>query len=110
MLHSIREGAVALDRTGRIRLLNDEAQRLLGLGPDAAGRPIDDVLSRGRTADVLAGRVVGDDLLTPAVTDHRPAAATTSPAFPGPATPPPPRSARGPRSPHAWRRRVARVM
>ncbi|MGW5274785.1 ATP-binding protein [Streptomyces sp. NPDC004044] len=64
MLHSIREGVVALDRTGRIRLLNDEAQRLLGLGPDAAGRPLDAVLGRGRTADVLAGRVVGDDLLT----------------------------------------------
>ncbi|MEE1790378.1 sensor histidine kinase [Streptomyces sp. BE308] len=64
MLHSIREGVVALDRTGRVRLLNDEAQRLLGLGPDAAGRPLDEVLGSGRTADVLAGRVVGDDLLT----------------------------------------------
>ncbi|MFJ1547147.1 ATP-binding protein [Streptomyces sp. NPDC088246] len=64
MLHGIREGVVALDRTGRIRLLNDEAQRLLGLGPDAAGRPLDAVLGEGRTADVLAGRVVGDDLLT----------------------------------------------
>ncbi|MFD9599742.1 sensor histidine kinase [Streptomyces sp. NBC_01224] len=64
MLHSIREGVVALDRTGHIRLLNDEAQRLLGLGPDAAGRPLDAVLGEGRTADVLAGRVVGDDLLT----------------------------------------------
>ncbi|WP_326768278.1 sensor histidine kinase [Streptomyces sp. NBC_01591] len=63
MLHGIREGVVALDRTGRIRLLNDEAQRLLGLGPDAAGRPLDTVLA-GRTADVLAGRVLGDDLLT----------------------------------------------
>ncbi|MEU8674936.1 sensor histidine kinase [Streptomyces sp. NPDC048560] len=64
MLHSIREGVVALDRAGRIRLLNDEAQRLLGLGPDAAGRPLDEALGEGRTADVLAGRVVGDDLLT----------------------------------------------
>ncbi|MFF2964190.1 ATP-binding protein [Streptomyces sp. NPDC057963] len=64
MLHSIREGVVALDRNGRVRLLNDEAQRLLGLGPDAAGRPLDTVLGEGRTADVLAGRVVGDDLLT----------------------------------------------
>ncbi|MFE7352119.1 ATP-binding protein [Streptomyces sp. NPDC057543] len=64
MLHSIREGVVALDGHGRIRLVNDEAQRLLGLGPDAAGRPLDTVLGEGRTADVLAGRVVGDDLLT----------------------------------------------
>lgn len=63
MLHSIREGVVALDGTGRIRLLNDEAQRLLGLGPEAAGRPLAEVLDGGRTADVLAGRVVGDDLL-----------------------------------------------
>ncbi|MFD9540469.1 ATP-binding protein [Streptomyces sp. NPDC060022] len=64
MLHSIREGVVALDRTGRIRLLNDEAQRLLGLGPDAAGRLLDEALGAGRTADVLAGRVVGHDLVT----------------------------------------------
>lgn len=64
MLHSIREGVVALDRTGCIRLLNDEAQRLLGIGPDAAGRPLDEALGGGRTTDVLAGRVVGDDLVT----------------------------------------------
>ncbi|MFF2406906.1 ATP-binding protein [Streptomyces sp. NPDC058092] len=64
MLHSIREGVVALDVHGRIRLMNDEAQRLLGLGPETAGRPLDTVLGEGRTADVLAGRVLGDDLLT----------------------------------------------
>ncbi|MER5554909.1 sensor histidine kinase [Streptomyces sp. NPDC002793] len=64
MLHSIREGVVALDRTGRIRLLNDEAQRLLGLGPDAAGKRLDEALGEGRTTEVLAGRVVGDDLVT----------------------------------------------
>ncbi|MFD5872584.1 ATP-binding protein [Streptomyces sp. NPDC060322] len=64
MLHSIREGVVALDRSGRIRLLNDEAQRLLGLGPGAAGQRLDEALGTGRTTDVLAGRVVGDDLVT----------------------------------------------
>ncbi|MET9519163.1 sensor histidine kinase [Streptomyces sp. NPDC002994] len=64
MLHGIREGVVALDAAGRIRLMNDEAQRLLGLGPQATGQPLDDVLGEGRTADVLAGRVTGDDLLT----------------------------------------------
>ena len=64
MLHGIREGVVALDRTGRVRLLNDEAQRLLGLGAEAIGQPLDDVLGPGRTTDVLAGRVIGTDLLT----------------------------------------------
>ncbi|MGP4085951.1 sensor histidine kinase [Streptomyces sp. KR55] len=64
MLHGIREGVVALDRTGRIRLLNDEAQRLLGIGNQAVGRSPDEALGAGRTADVLAGRVMGTDLLT----------------------------------------------
>ncbi|MCX4488045.1 sensor histidine kinase [Streptomyces anulatus] len=63
MLHGIREGVVALDGSGRVRLLNDEAQRLLGVGPETAGRTLEEVLGDGRTADVLAGRVVGDDLL-----------------------------------------------
>ncbi|MFJ7068354.1 ATP-binding protein [Streptomyces sp. NPDC101115] len=64
MLHGIREGVVALDGTGRIRLMNDEAQRLLGLGPEATGRPLEEVLGAGRTTDVLAGRATGEDLVT----------------------------------------------
>ncbi|MFH8453326.1 ATP-binding protein [Streptomyces fungicidicus] len=64
MLHGIREGVVALDRAGRVRLLNDEAQRLLGIGEEAVGRSPDDALGEGRTSDVLAGRVTGTDLLT----------------------------------------------
>ncbi|MBD0838158.1 sensor histidine kinase [Streptomyces sp. TRM68416] len=64
MLHGIREGVVALDRTGRIRLLNDEARRLLGIGDEAVGRSLDEALGAGRTTDVLAGRVTGTDLLT----------------------------------------------
>ncbi|KAF4409450.1 ATP-binding protein [Streptomyces lycii] len=64
MLHGIREGVVALDGRGRVRLVNDEAQRLLGLGHRATGLPLEDVLGRGRTADVLSGRVTGEDLLT----------------------------------------------
>ncbi|MFF3850405.1 ATP-binding protein [Streptomyces sp. NPDC002328] len=63
MLHGIREGVVALDRAGRVRLLNDEAQRLLGIGEEAVGRSPDEALGEGRTADVLAGRVTGTDLL-----------------------------------------------
>ncbi|MEV6792279.1 sensor histidine kinase [Streptomyces sp. NPDC051320] len=64
MLHGIREGVVALDRGDRIRLMNDEAQRLLNLGPQAIGLPLAEALGEGRIADVLAGRVTGDDLLT----------------------------------------------
>ncbi|MFF5481814.1 ATP-binding protein [Streptomyces sp. NPDC012935] len=64
MLHGIREGVVALDRGGRIRLLNDEARRLLGIGDEAVGRSLDEALGAGRTTDVLAGRVTGTDLLT----------------------------------------------
>ncbi|GHH95811.1 sensor histidine kinase [Streptomyces capillispiralis] len=64
MLHGIREGVVALDRGGRIRLLNDEAQRLLGIGEETVGRSPDEALGAGRTSDVLAGRVTGTDLLT----------------------------------------------
>ncbi|MER6460953.1 ATP-binding protein [Streptomyces sp. NPDC001288] len=69
MLHGIREGVVALDRGGRIRLLNDEARRLLGIGDEAVGRSPDEALGEGRTTDVLAGRATGTDLLT--VRGHR---------------------------------------
>lgn len=69
MLHGIREGVVALDRGGRIRLLNDEARRLLGIGDEAVGLAPDEALGEGRTTDVLAGRVTGTDLLT--VRGHR---------------------------------------
>ncbi|MFD9863146.1 sensor histidine kinase [Streptomyces alboflavus] len=64
MLHGIREGVVALDRGGRIRLLNDEAQRLLGLGAEAIGESLEAALGEGRTTDVLSGHVSGTDLLT----------------------------------------------
>ncbi|MFD0495276.1 MULTISPECIES: ATP-binding protein [Streptomyces violaceusniger group] len=64
MLHGIREGVVALDAHGRIRLINDEAQRLLDLRPEDTGQHLEAVLSPGRTTDVLSGRVTGADLLT----------------------------------------------
>ncbi|MBA0051984.1 sensor histidine kinase [Streptomyces sp. AJS327] len=64
MLHGIHEGIVALDARGRIRLVNDEAQRLLELGPEAQGLTADEALGPGRTTDVLTGRATGRDLLT----------------------------------------------
>ncbi|MET9293506.1 sensor histidine kinase [Streptomyces sp. NPDC003077] len=63
MLHGIREGFLALDDRGRIRLMNDEAQRLLDLRPEDTGRPVEAALPAGRTRDVLTGRVRGADLL-----------------------------------------------
>ncbi|MFB7665554.1 ATP-binding protein [Kitasatospora sp. NPDC056138] len=69
MLHGIREGMVALDARGRIRLANDEAVRLLALPEECTGRPIDEVLPPGRLAEVLTGRTEGADL--PAVRDDR---------------------------------------
>ncbi|GJF31109.1 histidine kinase [Kitasatospora sp. NE20-6] len=69
MLHGIREGVVALDGSGRVRLANDEALRLLALPEDCRGRTVDDLLPPGRLADVLSGRIEGPDL--PAVRDDR---------------------------------------
>ena len=43
LLHSIREGVVAVNTDGVITLLNDSAQELLGVGGDAVGRRIDSV-------------------------------------------------------------------
>ncbi len=64
MLHAIREGVIALDERDRVRLVNDEAARLLALDDDAEGRALNDVLPPGRPRDVLAGLVTGRDLLT----------------------------------------------
>ncbi|NGO70986.1 sensor histidine kinase [Streptomyces boncukensis] len=63
MLHGIREGVVALDAHGRVRLVNDEARRLLDLRPEHTGVPLEEALGPGRTTEVLAGRVPGSDLL-----------------------------------------------
>ena len=61
MLHGIREGAIATDRSGRITVLNDEAERLLGLDSSALGRFIDEVVPAGRLREVLLGKVEGPD-------------------------------------------------
>lgn len=44
LLHSVRDGVVAVDTQGRVGLINDEASRLLGIDPDVVGRPISEVL------------------------------------------------------------------
>jgi two-component system, CitB family, sensor kinase len=61
MLHGIREGSITVDQLGRITLINDEAQRLLGLGAEHVGSFLADVVPAGRVRDVLTGRVDGQD-------------------------------------------------
>jgi two-component system, CitB family, sensor kinase len=62
-LRGIREGVVAVDPRGRVRVVNDEGWRLLQLPREAIGRPVDEIVDDARLADVLTGRRVGHDLL-----------------------------------------------
>lgn len=60
-LHGIREGVIAIDETGAVSVVNDEAQRLLRLTSSALGKQLDDVLPPGRLRDVLCGGGEGRD-------------------------------------------------
>lgn len=40
VLHAVREGLLLVDTGGRVQLLNEEAERLLGLDGSAVGRPV----------------------------------------------------------------------
>jgi len=57
ILATLREGVVAIDETGAVRLANPAARRALELPDDEplAGRPITDVFPRAAMLDVLAG-------------------------------------------------------
>ncbi|MEU6117499.1 SpoIIE family protein phosphatase [Streptomyces sp. NPDC047117] len=63
VLHSVREGVLVLDGEGRLLLANDEAQRLLGLPPDAERRHVTDLGLATGTAELLAsGRTATDEV------------------------------------------------
>jgi two-component system CitB family sensor kinase len=62
-LRGIREGVVVVDKRRRVRVVNDEAARLLDLPGDAIGRTVDEVIVDERLAAVLAGRLTGSDLV-----------------------------------------------
>ena len=61
MLHGVREGAVTVDTGGRITMVNDEAQRLLGVDRSAVGKRLSAVLPAGRVQEVLTGETGGLD-------------------------------------------------
>ncbi|MDT7706522.1 MAG: two-component system, CitB family, sensor kinase [Pseudonocardiales bacterium] len=52
-LHGIREGVVAVDPSGRLSLMNDQAHQLLGTSPADRGRAVEDVLPDGDLRDLL---------------------------------------------------------
>ncbi|MGH3412075.1 MAG: ATP-binding protein [Marmoricola sp.] len=61
MLHGVREGVVALDRAGRVRLMNDEARSLLDLYGDVVGSDVEELVPPGRLREVITGAVVAED-------------------------------------------------
>jgi len=63
VLHSVREGLLLLDRSGALRLANEEARRLLALPDDAMGRRIDSLgLPAALGTALAAGRERCDEL------------------------------------------------
>ncbi|MEU0371371.1 SpoIIE family protein phosphatase [Streptomyces sp. NPDC006283] len=64
VLHAVREGVLIIGEDGRLRLVNDEARRLLQLSADAEGRPVTEVGLDPATAELLgSGRTVSDEVL-----------------------------------------------
>ncbi|MEY9893075.1 two-component system CitB family sensor kinase [Catenulispora sp. MAP5-51] len=62
VLHGIREGMIAFDRSGRVTMVNDEARRLLGLPMfGGVGGHLEDVVPAGRLQDLLSGEIEGKD-------------------------------------------------
>jgi two-component system CitB family sensor kinase len=63
VLHAMREGLLVFDRKRKLLLVNDEGARLLGLGPDAEGRPAAGLGAPGSLGELLAsGRDAQDEL------------------------------------------------
>ena len=54
VLHSVREGVIAVDEENRITLINSEARRLLRVAEQVEGRRVTDVLPASRLPEVVA--------------------------------------------------------
>lgn len=63
LLHSIREGVVAVDNGGRVTIMNDGARALLGVEGDPIGRPVGDLDLDPDLAAVLTGDAETPDAL-----------------------------------------------
>ncbi len=62
-LYGIREGVVGLDDAGKVRFVNDEARRLLGLPHRCLRRPLAVLVPGGRLREFVAGGMAGEDLM-----------------------------------------------
>ncbi|MCV7254494.1 Spo0B domain-containing protein [Mycobacterium hackensackense] len=63
LLHSIREGVVAVNPDGVVTVLNDSAQELLGLGAEAVGRRVDELGLERAVVDFLMSGEEGRDVI-----------------------------------------------
>ncbi|MFG1932005.1 ATP-binding protein [Mycobacterium sp. NPDC048908] len=63
LLHSIREGVVAVNNEGVVTLLNDSAQDLLGVSPSAVGRRVDSVGLEPAVVEFLLSGEDGRDVV-----------------------------------------------
>ncbi|MEP7091498.1 MAG: sensor histidine kinase [Nocardioidaceae bacterium] len=63
VLHAVREGLLLVDTEGRVQLVNEEAERLLGLDATCLARPLADVgLPESLTRAVLAVDAGADEI------------------------------------------------
>ncbi|MRK01584.1 GHKL domain-containing protein [Aeromicrobium sp. S22] len=63
LLHSIREGVIAVDTDGRVTMVNDGARELLGLDEDPVGRRVDQLGLPDQVASVLTGGTETHDVV-----------------------------------------------
>ncbi len=53
LITALSDGLIAIDQHGTITVMNDEAMRLIGVGPDAIGRNLDEVIPSSPLLEVV---------------------------------------------------------
>jgi two-component system CitB family sensor kinase len=70
LLHSIREGVLAVGTDGRITMVNDAALRLLGLDADSLGQPVAELGLAKEVVSLLDGSAAVDEDAVAVVADR----------------------------------------
>lgn len=63
LVHGVKEGVIALDREGRVTVVNDSARELLQLPVDAVGRRLEELEVDPQLVEVLSSHQSGSDRL-----------------------------------------------